>query len=109
MKADVGDSPAKREFPAKSPHAAYAHRSADARRSSMSFYSKCPGCGNQHHASFPYCEHCGGYVRLNLSDVVLVNKEFRPTKRAADSLQVGAKSARRRDRKAKVSRPAKSR
>ena len=48
----------------------------------MSYYSKCPNCGKQHHASFPYCEHCGATWQLNLSQVVMVNKEFRPTKRA---------------------------
>lgn len=50
----------------------------------MSYYSMCPGCGKQHHASFPYCEHCGGYVRLDLSEVVLVNKQFRPTQDPLD-------------------------
>jgi uncharacterized OB-fold protein len=42
----------------------------------VKYYSQCPNCKKQHHASFPYCEYCGATWRFNLSDVVTVNKEL---------------------------------
>ena len=68
--------------------------------------TKCGACGDtgmvgvyigDGEFEFHPCEWCSVY-----------NNQFRPTKRAADSLKAGGKSAKRKVVKAKVIRPAKN-